>query len=72
VDLKVDHDLPGIITHVTCKVLGQTGIEMEALTAASVAALTIYDMAKAHRSRDGDRGGGFAGKNGWQIGRVAA
>jgi cyclic pyranopterin phosphate synthase len=43
----VDHDLPGIITHVTCKVLGQTGIEMEALTAASVAALTIYDMAKA-------------------------
>jgi cyclic pyranopterin phosphate synthase len=47
VDLQVDHDLPGIITHVTCKVLGQTGIEMEALTAASVAALTIYDMAKA-------------------------
>jgi cyclic pyranopterin phosphate synthase len=31
---------------VTCKVRGQTGIEMEALTAASVAALTIYDMAK--------------------------
>ena len=30
VDLQVDHDLPGIITHVTCKVLGQTGIEMEA------------------------------------------
>ena len=47
VDLQVDHDLPGIITHVTCKVLGQTGIEMEALTAASVAALTIYDMAKS-------------------------
>lgn len=46
VDLQIDHDLPGIITVVTCKVRGQTGIEMEALTAASVAALTIYDMAK--------------------------
>ena len=34
------------MTEVTCKVRGQTGIEMEALTAASVAALTIYDMAK--------------------------
>jgi cyclic pyranopterin phosphate synthase len=31
----------------TCKVAGQTGVEMEALTAASVAALTIYDMCKA-------------------------
>jgi cyclic pyranopterin phosphate synthase len=31
----------------TCKVAGQTGVEMEALTAASVAALTVYDMVKA-------------------------
>ena len=31
----------------TCKVTGQTGVEMEALTAASVAALTVYDMCKA-------------------------
>ena len=31
----------------TCKVNGQTGVEMEALTAVSVAALTIYDMCKA-------------------------
>jgi cyclic pyranopterin phosphate synthase len=31
----------------TCKVQGRTGVEMEALTAASVAALTIYDMCKA-------------------------
>ena len=31
----------------TCKVTGQTGVEMEALTAASVAALTLYDMCKA-------------------------
>ena len=46
VDMKLDHGLPGVVTEVTCKVRGQTGIEMEALTAASVAALTIYDMAK--------------------------
>ncbi len=31
----------------TCKLAGRTGVEMEALTAASVAALTIYDMCKA-------------------------
>ena len=46
VDLTIDHDLPGVVIDVTCKVRGQTGIEMEALTAASVAALTLYDMAK--------------------------
>jgi len=46
VDMRLDYDLPGIVTEVTCNVRGQTGIEMEALTAASVAALTIYDMAK--------------------------
>ena len=46
VDMQLDHELPGVVTEVTCKVRGQTGIEMEALTAASVAALTIYDMAK--------------------------
>ncbi len=46
VDMRLDYDLPGIVTEVTCKVRGQTGIEMEALTAAAVAALTIYDMAK--------------------------
>jgi cyclic pyranopterin phosphate synthase len=31
----------------TCKVTGQTGVEMEALTAASITALTVYDMCKA-------------------------
>ena len=46
VDMTIDHELPGVVIDVTCKVRGQTGIEMEALTAASVAALTIYDMAK--------------------------
>ncbi len=46
VDMQLDHELPGVVIEVTCKVRGQTGIEMEALTAAAVAALTIYDMAK--------------------------
>ena len=47
VDLQPDVDLPGVRIEVTCKVTGQTGVEMEALTAASVAALTLYDMCKA-------------------------
>ena len=47
VDLEADENLPGIRTTALAKVSGQTGVEMEALTAASVAALTIYDMAKA-------------------------
>lgn len=45
VDLKIEPDLVRI--QATCKTTGKTGVEMEALTAASVAALTIYDMCKA-------------------------
>lgn len=47
VDLEPDDDLPGIVIRVEAKVLGQTGVEMEALTAVSVGLLTIYDMAKS-------------------------
>lgn len=47
IDLEPCEDLPGIVVTATAKVTGQTGVEMEALTAASVACLTIYDMAKA-------------------------
>jgi cyclic pyranopterin phosphate synthase len=47
VDLSPDHKLPGILVEATVKVTGQTGVEMEALTAVSVACLTVYDMAKA-------------------------
>ncbi|WP_271947267.1 cyclic pyranopterin monophosphate synthase MoaC [Ruegeria faecimaris] len=47
VDLTLDPELPGIKVQATVKTSGQTGVEMEALTAASTAALTIYDMAKA-------------------------
>ena len=45
--LAADDALPGIRVTATVKVGGQTGVEMEALTAVSVACLTIYDMAKA-------------------------
>ena len=47
VDLTPDPDLPGIRIEATVKTTGQTGVEMEALTAVSVAALTIYDMCKS-------------------------
>jgi cyclic pyranopterin phosphate synthase len=47
VDLEVDSKLPGVRITATCRVTGRTGIEMEAMTAVSVAALTIYDMCKA-------------------------
>jgi cyclic pyranopterin phosphate synthase len=46
-DLTPDSDLPGIRISATVKTSGQTGVEMEALTAVSVAALTVYDMVKA-------------------------
>ena len=47
VDLKTDSALPGVHISSTCRVSGKTGVEMEALTAVSVAALTLYDMCKA-------------------------
>ena len=47
ITLEPDIDLPGVRIEARCRVNGQTGVEMEALTGASVAALTIYDMCKA-------------------------
>jgi cyclic pyranopterin monophosphate synthase len=47
VDLTPDPALPGVHVRALAKVAGQTGVEMEALTAVSVACLTIYDMVKA-------------------------
>ena len=47
VDLALDASLPGVLITATAKTIGKTGVEMEALTAVSVAALTVYDMAKA-------------------------
>ncbi|WP_313137209.1 cyclic pyranopterin monophosphate synthase MoaC [Paracoccus jeotgali] len=47
IELEADPDLPGIRVTATLRTTGQTGIEMEALTAVSVACLTVYDMLKA-------------------------
>lgn len=47
VDLEMNADLPGVDITATVKTTGQTGVEMEALTAVNVAALTVYDMTKA-------------------------
>ncbi len=47
VDIVPDDSLPGLRVEATAKVGGQTGVEMEALTAVSLTCLTIYDMAKA-------------------------
>jgi cyclic pyranopterin phosphate synthase len=47
VDIAADEALPGLVVRATVKVTSSTGVEMEALTAVSVACLTIYDMAKA-------------------------
>ncbi len=46
-DLTPDPSLPGVIVTATVRTSGQTGVEMEALTAVSIACLTIYDMLKA-------------------------
>ena len=47
VDLTPDPDLPGVRITATVKTTGQTGVEMEALTAVSIAALTVHDMVKS-------------------------
>ena len=47
VDLTVDRALPGVRIRATARAIDRTGVEMEALTACSVACLTIYDMCKA-------------------------
>ena len=47
VDLAMDRKRNAVDIEVTCKLIGRTGVEMEALTAVSVAALSVYDMCKA-------------------------
>ena len=47
VDLSVDGDRNTVDIEATCRLKGRTGVEMEALTAVSIAALTVYDMVKA-------------------------
>jgi cyclic pyranopterin phosphate synthase len=47
VALEIDDEIPGVRVEASAEVYGRTGVEMEALTAASVALLTVYDMVKA-------------------------
>ena len=47
VEARLDPELPGVRVQAYVKVMGRTGVEMEALTAISVACLTVYDMVKA-------------------------
>jgi cyclic pyranopterin phosphate synthase len=47
VDITPDQALPGLIVRAEARCVGPTGVEMEAMTAVSIACLTIYDMAKA-------------------------
>lgn len=47
VDIDTDDTLPGLVVTASARLTGKTGVEMEALTACSVALLTLYDMAKA-------------------------
>ena len=72
-DLTLDPDLPGVQIEATVKTTGQTGVEMEALTAVSVAALTVHDMVKAVDKgmvisdirvvlKDGGKSGRYEGK----------
>ena len=47
IEFNIDENLPGVEITAIAKTIGKTGVEMEALTAVSVAALTIYDMVKS-------------------------
>jgi len=47
VELEISDALPGVLITATAKTVGKTGVEMEALSAVAVSALTVYDMVKA-------------------------
>ena len=71
-DLRADAYLPGIVVEATVKTGGQTGVEMEALTAVSVACLTIYDMVKAVEKSMSIEGIRLILKDGGKSGRYEA
>ncbi|WP_424970423.1 cyclic pyranopterin monophosphate synthase MoaC [Dinoroseobacter sp. S76] len=71
-ELTPDADLPGVQIEATVKTSGQTGVEMEALTAVSVAGLTIYDMVKAVDKRMQITDTRLVFKDGGKSGRFTA
>jgi len=72
VDFEPDTTLPGVRIRATVRTLGNTGVEMEALSAATVAALTIYDMLKAAEKGMRIEGIHLALKEGGKSGRYVA
>ncbi|MDO9637934.1 MAG: cyclic pyranopterin monophosphate synthase MoaC [Pseudotabrizicola sp.] len=70
--LTPDTALPGVVVEATVKTGGQTGVEMEALTAVSVACLTIYDMVKAVEKSMRIEGIRLVLKDGGKSGRYVA
>jgi cyclic pyranopterin monophosphate synthase len=72
VEIEPDPQLPGFLVRATAKVTGQTGVEMEALTAVSLACLTIYDMVKAVERGMRIEGIRLVEKSGGQSGRYRA
>ena len=70
VDLALDDSLPGVLITSTAKTFGKTGVEMEALTGVSIAALTVYDMAKAAEKTMCIQNIRLAEKHGGQSGDV--
>jgi cyclic pyranopterin phosphate synthase len=71
-DITPDSKLPGCIVRSTVSVTGPTGVEMEALTAVSVACLTIYDMIKAVERGVRIEGIHLVGKKGGKSGHYRA
>jgi cyclic pyranopterin phosphate synthase len=72
VDIEPARDSAGLVVRATVSVTGQTGVEMEALTAVSVACLTIYDMVKAVERGMRIEGVRLIEKSGGQSGRYRA
>ncbi len=72
IEIDPDPKLPGYVARATVKVHGQTGVEMEALVAVSVALLTIYDMVKAVERGMRIEGVRLLVKTGGQSGRWKA
>ena len=72
IDIEPDRALPGLTVRATVKVTGQTGVEMEALMAVSVACLTIYDMVKAVERSMRIEGIRLIEKSGGKSGRYQA
>ncbi|MFN7224079.1 MAG: cyclic pyranopterin monophosphate synthase MoaC [Paracoccaceae bacterium] len=70
--LTPDPALPGVVVEATVKTGGQTGVEMEALTAVSIACLTIYDMVKAVEKSMRIEGIRLVLKDGGKSGRFEA